>query len=170
MGDRHGHGVVARCDAPSVRLHRRAGKLWALILAGGDGVRLRPLTRQIAGDDRPKQFCALLGGDTLLEQTRPRAHLLVEPSRVVSVEGRANHDLALDPDPPAVQLDKLPTQGQPQPRALLLRRADTHLAKLLEHGVLVLGRMPTPVSLTETSTDPSTGTARTSILPPSAVN
>ena len=41
------------------RPHGRAGKPWALILVGGDGVRLRPLTRHIAGDDRPKQFCAL---------------------------------------------------------------------------------------------------------------
>src|SRR5713226_4101826 len=32
------------------------------------------------------------------------------------------------------------------------------------------GAMPTPVSLTDTSTDPSTGTARTSIRPPSGVN
>jgi mannose-1-phosphate guanylyltransferase len=28
----------------------------AIILAGGDGTRLRDLTRRIAGDDRPKQF------------------------------------------------------------------------------------------------------------------
>jgi mannose-1-phosphate guanylyltransferase len=45
---------------------------WAVILAGGDGTRLLPLTRQIAGDDRPKQFCALTGSETLLEQTRRR--------------------------------------------------------------------------------------------------
>ena len=81
MSDRQGHGAVA----PSVGLHSRAGMPWALILAGGDGVRLRPVTRRIAGDDRPKQFCALLGDDTLWEQTRRRAHLLVSPSRVVSV-------------------------------------------------------------------------------------
>jgi mannose-1-phosphate guanylyltransferase len=39
---------------------------WAVILAGGDGVRLRGLTRSITGDDRPKQFCALVGADALL--------------------------------------------------------------------------------------------------------
>jgi len=27
---------------------------WGVILAGGDGVRLRSMTRNIAGDDRPK--------------------------------------------------------------------------------------------------------------------
>jgi mannose-1-phosphate guanylyltransferase len=45
---------------------------WAVILAGGDGKRLLPLTRRLTGDDRPKQFCALSGGETLLKQTRRR--------------------------------------------------------------------------------------------------
>ena len=46
---------------------------WAVILAGGEGFRLRPLTRSISGDDRPKQFCAVVGTDTLLSDTRDRA-------------------------------------------------------------------------------------------------
>jgi mannose-1-phosphate guanylyltransferase len=45
---------------------------WGVVLAGGDGVRLRSLTRFISGDDRPKQFCRLFGGRTLLGQTRAR--------------------------------------------------------------------------------------------------
>jgi hypothetical protein len=45
---------------------------WGVILAGGEGVRLRSLTRLVSGDDRPKQFCPLLGGRTLLNQTRRR--------------------------------------------------------------------------------------------------
>jgi mannose-1-phosphate guanylyltransferase len=52
-----------------------------LILAGGDGVRLRPLTRVLTGDDRPKQFCAVLGDESLLAQTLHRASLLVPPER-----------------------------------------------------------------------------------------
>src|SRR5579871_4798338 len=50
---------------------------WAVILAGGDGKRLLPLTRKITGDDRPKQFCALTGGETLLKGTRRRVARII---------------------------------------------------------------------------------------------
>ena len=52
-------------------------KRWGVILAGGDGKRLLPLTRKISGDDRPKQFCALTGGETLLDQTLSRVSPLI---------------------------------------------------------------------------------------------
>jgi mannose-1-phosphate guanylyltransferase len=55
----------------------------AIVLAGGDGTRLRALTRRLAGDDRPKQFCALLGDQTLLAQTRRRAARLVAPEHTL---------------------------------------------------------------------------------------
>src|ERR1700742_3815999 len=48
----------------------RQRHLWAVLLAGGDGVRLRGLTAKIVGDHRPKQFCPITGADTLLSQTR----------------------------------------------------------------------------------------------------
>jgi len=52
---------------------RLLARRWGVILAGGDGTRLQKLTRHICGDDRPKQFCPLVGSDTLLEQTLTRA-------------------------------------------------------------------------------------------------
>lgn len=58
---------------------------WAVILAGGEGFRLRPLTRSISGDDRPKQFCALVGTDTLLSDTRRRAALIAPANRTLVV-------------------------------------------------------------------------------------
>jgi mannose-1-phosphate guanylyltransferase len=57
----------------------------ALILAGGDGRRLNPLTREIFGEEIPKQFCRFWGGETLLEQTRRRAAMLIGPSRTLTV-------------------------------------------------------------------------------------
>ena len=63
---------------------------WGLILAGGDGTRLRPLTRRIVRDERPKQFCPVLSNETLLEQTLRRAALLVAPDRTLAVVVRAH--------------------------------------------------------------------------------
>ena len=58
---------------------------WAVILAGGDGTRLQSMTRAITGDNRPKQFVPVIGGSTLLNQTRRRVALSIEPSRTMIV-------------------------------------------------------------------------------------
>lgn len=58
-------------------------QVWAVVLAGGDGTRLRPLTRLIAGGDRPKQFCRLYGGRTLLAQTRSRLAPAIPPEQTL---------------------------------------------------------------------------------------
>jgi mannose-1-phosphate guanylyltransferase len=50
---------------------------YAVILAGGEGSRLKQLTKAITGDDRPKQFCPVLGDSTLLDETRRRVSLAV---------------------------------------------------------------------------------------------
>jgi len=56
---------------------------WGVVLAGGDGKRLLPLTRKISGDDRPKQFCALTAGETLLDQTLRRISPLIAEQRTL---------------------------------------------------------------------------------------
>ena len=58
---------------------------WAVILAGGDGTRLQSMTRAISGDNRPKQFVPVVGGATLLDQTRRRVALSVLPARTFLV-------------------------------------------------------------------------------------
>lgn len=69
-----------RFNSPSKRSQR-----WAVILAGGDGTRLQSLTRTITGDDRPKQFVPVIGGITLLDQTRSRVALSILPGRTLFV-------------------------------------------------------------------------------------
>lgn len=84
---------------------------WAIVLAGGDGTRLRPLTRLLHGDDRPKQFCRVLDGRTLLEATWDRVALGVEPQRVLTVFTRRHERFyaplaaRLDPSSVVVQPD-----------------------------------------------------------------
>ena len=66
------------------------GSLWAVVLAGGEGTRLRPLVRHVCGDERPKQFSPLFGARTLLRQTLDRVGLLIPPERTVVVTLQAH--------------------------------------------------------------------------------
>jgi mannose-1-phosphate guanylyltransferase len=63
---------------------------WGVILSGGDGIRLRPLTRLLAGDDRPKQFCRLAGEETLLGQTRRRVAEILPEDQTLYVLTKAH--------------------------------------------------------------------------------
>ncbi len=67
------------------RAHESAARdrRWAVILAGGDGVRLRSLTRFICGDNRPKQFCPLFEGATLLGNTVRRAERSIPTAQIL---------------------------------------------------------------------------------------
>src|SRR5580692_12288661 len=62
----------------------------AVILAGGDGVRLSAFTREVYGYHLPKQFCPLFEGETLLEQTMRRVSILVPPAQTLTVLNRAH--------------------------------------------------------------------------------
>jgi mannose-1-phosphate guanylyltransferase len=62
----------------------------AVILAAGDGVRLSSFTNRIFGRHLPKQFCPLIEGETLLEQTLRRVSLLVPLHRTITVLSRTH--------------------------------------------------------------------------------
>ncbi len=69
----------------AVKMEPGSDRTWAVVLAGGEGVRLRPLIRQLYDHDLPKQYAVLTGGRSLLDQTLDRVRLLVPPERTVVV-------------------------------------------------------------------------------------
>lgn len=68
--------------------------LWTIVLAGGDGVRLRQLTRALHGEALPKQFALIHGGRSLLQATVARAQRWSRPERIVVVVAEEREALA----------------------------------------------------------------------------
>lgn len=85
----------------------------ALLMAGGDGMRLQDLTRKIAGIPIPKQYCRLLNNSSLLEATLARTQLFAPPDRISVIINQNHTGLAMK------QLNTLPESNifvQPQNR------------------------------------------------------
>jgi mannose-1-phosphate guanylyltransferase len=72
---------------------RRQDERAAVILAGGEGSRLRSLTRKITGRHIPKQFCPIFSTETLVEQTLGRVALGIEPEHTSVVLTRTHERL-----------------------------------------------------------------------------
>ncbi len=58
---------------------------WTIVLAAGDGLRLRALTTDPIGRPVPKQYCSLFGGPTLLQDAMQRALALAPRKRLCTV-------------------------------------------------------------------------------------
>ena len=74
----------------SAGVPRSLGQLWGIVLAGGEGVRLRSLARRVCGDERPKQYVPVLGDRTLLGQTLDRVALGIPSCRTAVVTLRSH--------------------------------------------------------------------------------
>ncbi len=80
-------------------------ELSALVLAGGDGTRLREITRLLAGEPIPKQYCRITGQRSMLEATLDRIAPLVPPERTMVIVNRDHLPLA------APQVASLPAEN-----------------------------------------------------------
>jgi mannose-1-phosphate guanylyltransferase len=80
-------------DDGSVKQVEQANR-WAIVLAAGDGTRLRPITRMLYGHDLPKQFAALNSDRTLLQQTMDRLRPLARAEHTLVVVAEDRESLA----------------------------------------------------------------------------
>lgn len=60
-------------------------KVWTIVLAGGEGERLRPLITRWLGVHRPKQYCTFVGSHSMLRHTLDRAERITGVERTLVV-------------------------------------------------------------------------------------
>ena len=51
--------------------------LWSIILAGGNGERLKPMVQRWLGRHKPKQYCTFIGTRSMFEHTLDRSDRIV---------------------------------------------------------------------------------------------
>ena len=84
--------IQPKPPAKMLTVEGETSRLWGVVLAGGEGVRLRRLTRYLCGDERPKQYACLLGARSMLRQTVDRLTLGIPLERTVVVGRRSHQD------------------------------------------------------------------------------
>ncbi len=73
------------CPEPATRFAEKDSLACALVLAGGEGKRLRPFVHLLRGDLLPKQYVNFIGRRSMLEHTLERAEKLAAAQRVFTV-------------------------------------------------------------------------------------
>ena len=68
------------------------GNVWTIVLAGGDGLRMKEFIKRRLGCEKPKQYCAFTGTRSMFQHTLDRAAKLTPWERVVVVAARDHQD------------------------------------------------------------------------------
>ena len=69
-------------------------KLWGIVLAGGDGTRVRDFLAQLCGGSGIKQFCAVIGRRSMLEHTLARVERLIPRDRTLVIVSQDHREEA----------------------------------------------------------------------------
>ena len=73
----------------------KSDRVWAIVLAGGEGERVRSLVCRWLGRHRAKQYCTFAGTRSMFQHTVDRALELAPPERIVTVIARGHREDAL---------------------------------------------------------------------------
>jgi mannose-1-phosphate guanylyltransferase len=68
----------------------KSTSIWTIILAGGEGRRLRPMISRWLGRAKPKQYCAFVGTRSMFQHTLDRSDQITFPEQKVIVVGRTH--------------------------------------------------------------------------------
>jgi mannose-1-phosphate guanylyltransferase len=113
--------------------------IWAIVLAGGDGIRLQDLTCKIHGDVRPKQFSTIVGDQSLLGHTRERLNPIFGDDRLLFVVTK-DHDIFYTEELADIDSSRVVTQPANRGTGVAIIAA---LLQLLEHEVeAIVGIFP----------------------------
>lgn len=64
---------------------RNSGRRWSIVMAGGEGERVRPFIQRWLGRSTPKQYCTFVGTRSPFQHTLDRAVKLSRPEHIVTV-------------------------------------------------------------------------------------
>ena len=113
-----------------------------IVLAGGDGKRLKPLIHRLRGEALPKQYVNFFGARSMLEHTFRRAEKLISPKRLFTVVSKGH----LSHAEPRRQLSSR-THGVMQPKTERPDQAFCSLIHLYKLRRLHCGDIPSDHSL-----------------------
>jgi mannose-1-phosphate guanylyltransferase len=80
--------IADRLGAARTTYEQSSLRTWSIVLAGGEGERLRALTKRWLGGHRPKQYCAFVGNRSMLQHTLDRAVVVSGTDRTLVVVAR----------------------------------------------------------------------------------
>jgi mannose-1-phosphate guanylyltransferase len=70
--------------------------LWGIVLAGGDGERLKDFVKKQYGYHRPKQYCTFTGTRSMIRHTLDRALMLIPREHLLTIITKHHHKYAFE--------------------------------------------------------------------------
>ena len=89
-GVHNGMNALSMRTRPGNRAAKHLNTRWCIVLAGGEGLRMRPWVHTWFGGARPKQYCTFVGSRSMLQHTLDRAHSIVSAGHVATVIGQGH--------------------------------------------------------------------------------
>jgi len=81
---------AAECEDNLGLSGTREPGLWGIVLAGGEGERVKALSEKLTGYPCPKQYCTILGDRSMIQQTLARAEMVIPPEQILVVAGKGH--------------------------------------------------------------------------------